>query len=65
MESTIKIIDAWTTKHLNAWIRNTCYLDEQWAVKRGILKVVRSNPDLITGSDARSWPEIRRMAECA
>lgn len=53
-------LDAFTKKHLTAWLQNTFRPGDARRVRRGILCIVKEDRRVL---DTRSWPEIERMAK--
>jgi hypothetical protein len=54
-------MDAYTKKHLKAWLQNSVFSDERRKVGKLIRAYVKRHPEVI--SESRSWPDIQRMAE--
>jgi hypothetical protein len=56
-------MDAFTKKHLKAWLQNSVFSDERRKVGKLIRAYVKRHPEVIT--ESRSWPEIQRLAEAS
>lgn len=54
-------MDEYTKKHLDKWIENHFYEEDQEEARAKIIALVNDDPDLIPSN--HSWPEILSMAE--
>jgi hypothetical protein len=56
-------MDAFTKKHLKAWLQGNVFSDERRKVGKLIRAYVRRHPEVL--AESRSWPEIQRLAEAS
>lgn len=56
-------MDAFTKKHLKAWLQQSVYSGDRRKVGKIVRAYVRSHPEVIR--ESRSWPEIQRLAEAS
>ena len=53
-------LDKFTLEHLDAWLKNHVFEDDQDKTRSMILAILEESPELL---ESRSWPEIRKIAE--
>ncbi len=56
-------MDAFTKKHLKAWLQSNVFSDDRRRVGKLIRAYVKRYPEVI--AESRSWPEILRLAEAS
>lgn len=53
-------MDTDTLRHLDKWLAQARYPDEQSDIRAAIIRLVDVDPDLLAD---HSWPDLERMAE--
>jgi len=53
-------LDKFYLMHLDAWLKNHVFEDDQDKTRSMILAVLEEHPNLL---ESKSWPELRNMAE--